>query len=494
MAGAWKQDLEARVASEFGFRLSQPVQKRLWKAFEKRFGEDVHEVARADLRELVIEVASIPESYFFRDPSLWRWIRDHLSRIFPAHGPLRAWSVGCARGEEIYSLRLLLEEAPEGNRAQLFASDMSPEMLAATRLGVYSDWSLRGLPERFRFHFQTRDEQFVLRPSERGITVRTFPYLLPKDLLPKELQAPRSVHMILCRNVLIYMDPEAIEKTFDLFYRQLAPGGLLFLAPSDPWPSNLHWTQVVDGQAIFQRKGEALPWVPEVAAERLRSSPGSSPGRVAKSPPPAAPSPGGPPPERSSELPGFLDREGSQAPSLPLALPAKREGHGASSLEVCPPPPSLGSSNSEPPSPESAELFDPNPGAVGHAQRLIGLGRPEDAEGVLKDLLVQNPLRIDAHYLLGEVALAIHDLEAAEKYLRKTLYLEPDHPGAALALYRVLGKQGKDQEAEKYLEWARRSLEYLEPNDLAGSGSDLTVSQFEEVLEQILKTKRNSRG
>lgn len=99
------------------------------------------------LDDLIAEV-TVGETYFFRDPGHFAFIRDEIvpevHRLRGLEHVLRVWSAGCASGEEAYSLAIMFEELGLACRARILATDISRPALARARDATYGPWSLRG--------------------------------------------------------------------------------------------------------------------------------------------------------------------------------------------------------------------------------------------------------------------------------------------------------------------------------------------------------------
>lgn len=217
------------------------------------------------LREIARSL-SIPESYFFRDPSGWNaLVEDVLPLYFLRTEPVRIWSAGCARGEEPETLAMLLtEHMGTSPNFQILATDVDPDILAAARRGRYTPWSLRALPEEMRRYFEERDGHFhLLREKLRARVEYVHHHLLLESLPPPWCEGPK-IDVVLCRNVLIYFHADAVRRVFEIFHDLVAPGGHLLLASTDPWPTSPGWERLHPQEPLFRRRAEAVPEAPRV--------------------------------------------------------------------------------------------------------------------------------------------------------------------------------------------------------------------------------------
>jgi two-component system, chemotaxis family, CheB/CheR fusion protein len=184
---------------------------------------------QALLRDLLISVSS-----FFRDPEEFEALAALAPTLFDGKGPgdsVRVWVVGCATGEEVYSVAMVLAEHAatlvDPPPFQIFATDIDEQGYAWARAGLYTAAAVATIqPERLRKFF-TR---------EAG------GYRIAKSLRERVLFAGHNVlhdppfsriDLISCRNLFIYLRSEAQERALETFHFALRPGGMLFLGTSE---------------------------------------------------------------------------------------------------------------------------------------------------------------------------------------------------------------------------------------------------------------------
>ncbi len=186
--------------------------------------------------QLVAEV-TVGETYFFRDPDQLGTIRDRILsgvRLAPSNRPVRIWSAGCASGEEPYTLAILALESGLGDRVHILATDVSRTALARAQRARYTRWSLRTTPEDSRSrYFREVDGQFEVVGRVRELV--EFRYLnLATDSYPSLCHGIWGMDLILCRNVLIYLDEVTIRRVAARLLASLDQDGWLVLGASDP--------------------------------------------------------------------------------------------------------------------------------------------------------------------------------------------------------------------------------------------------------------------
>src|SRR4051812_44560519 len=174
----------------------------------------------------VVSAVTVGETYFFRHPEHFQLARHHASRANASGRPVRtAWSVGCATGEEAYSLALAL--SPLTPELRVHGSDISHEALEVARLGRYGSWSFRdGHPG------ELGDVHQVGGQWEVGPRLKAMVSFHEVNLAREPLTAPPgapSVDVIFCRNVLLYFLPDHAARILSSLGGALAEGGLLVL-------------------------------------------------------------------------------------------------------------------------------------------------------------------------------------------------------------------------------------------------------------------------
>src|SRR5215831_12813033 len=235
---------------------------------ERRFRRRMFQLNIADYAEYGDYIRKAPEEInellntilinvteFFRDPPAWEILRHELlptllKRVKPGHS-FRAWSAGCASGEEPYSIAILLAEH-FGPRIQdydvkIYATDIDDEALNSARRGEYSlDAVRRVRPEWREKYFHGKGLLRVNREIRRLV-------IFGRSNLAQD--APIShVDLLLCRNVLIYFDSELQNQILARLHYALEPGGILFLGKSESQLTNSTQFRRLNARwRIFQR-------------------------------------------------------------------------------------------------------------------------------------------------------------------------------------------------------------------------------------------------
>lgn len=193
------------------------------------------------LREKTEEVSALANDLminvtgFFRDPEAWEALREAVIQPLVAErvagNTIRAWVTACASGEEAYTLAMLISEEAErlgkSVDVKIFATDTADKSLALARSGIYPGGIEGDLsPERLERFFDRDEQTYRVKKTLRDQVV-----FAPQDVLR---DPPFSrVDLVTCRNLLIYLEPEAQRRVLTLMHFALREGGHLFLGNAE---------------------------------------------------------------------------------------------------------------------------------------------------------------------------------------------------------------------------------------------------------------------
>lgn len=230
--------------------------------------EDGSEAERL-LSEILINVTA-----FFRDTEVFDALEArHLPELRGRVGSeqLRVWVSGCATGEEAYSIAMLLAE--QNGDFKLFGTDVDEAALAAATNGLYDEEALRGLPPERRERFFVRRETHFEVDRELRKRVVFAPHNLLAD------PPFTRMDMVTCRNLLIYLTPEAQRRAIDALAFALKPGGILLLGTSEVLGARYDEFKTVDAHLkVFVRKdGRRIVPTPALRARATLPAPAHAP-------------------------------------------------------------------------------------------------------------------------------------------------------------------------------------------------------------------------
>ena len=218
-----------------------------------RFLQDNPHETELLFKELLIGVTS-----FFRDPQSWeslkRMVIPSIIAAKASGSVVRAWVAGCSTGEEAYSLAMVFLEVitslkPAGNlKMQIFATDLDKDAIEKARRGVYlSNITADVSPGRLQLFFEQDNQRYRIKREIRETIVFASHNVAMDPPFTK-------VDIIVCRNLLIYMEQELQKKILSLFHYSLNPGGVLFLGSAESVGNVNHLFETIDNKMRLFRK------------------------------------------------------------------------------------------------------------------------------------------------------------------------------------------------------------------------------------------------
>lgn len=466
------QRLCALLRDRSGLEFGGPRRSDLERAIERAVGE--MRLATAELLyerltegagaqaalESFIASLTIPETYFFRNrPQFEALERSILPELIARRRDvrrLRIWSVGCASGEEPYSLAILLRRLLPDLATWdvlILATDLNRKLLEKAQRGVYSAWSFRDTPPEIQEqHFVPRGAQFELAPQVRSQV--HFAYLnLADDSYPSLLNNTHDMDLVLFRNVLIYFGEEMARRVVDRLHGALADGGWLLVGHAEPSLAlfNRFATRNFPGAIAYQKivnfgTPAAAPGVtPDVSSPVPYSSSGGKADR-----------PIGPCTARLSERP---------QPS------SQRSTHVATPRPVTPaafPLPGI----------EDDDLST----QYQAIKALADQSQLELAHRSIDALVKKAPLFAAAHYLQGLILQEAGDTEGALVALRRCVYLDAGFALGHLALVNLYSVAGHPERARTHRHNIARLLAGVPVSDPVPEGDGLTVGELLRLI------------
>jgi chemotaxis protein methyltransferase CheR len=353
----------------------------------------------ATLDELISEL-TVGETYFFREPGQFQFLRD---TILPAirdnrsrHHILRAWSAGCASGEEPYSLAILFDREGQAKQTNILATDISRKALERAHEGTYYTWSLRGAGAALARPYLTFDGQCYRLDAHIRSRVR-FEYLnLAVDVYPSIVTGTWDVDLIFCRNVLIYLDRDTIRSVAGRLFESLAVGGWLITSSADPpvdqWAP---FETVSTDWGVFYCRPPPVTLRPSVALPE----PAQEIGDLAAIPatPLAA--------DTERAIPVDIPEGEIKEDTLDAARQALGDGEYERAAELAGAPP-------------------PNPAACAIRVEALANLDPAAAQAACAEALVRYPLSTELHYLHAVLLLEADRHEEAAQAARRVVFLD----------------------------------------------------------------------
>lgn len=182
-----------------------------------------------------VEEITVNVTEMFRDPMFYKSLREEVLPLLATWPVIRVWHAGCASGEEVYSLAILLHEANLLKKSLLYATDINPTVLEKVRHGIYPISQMKQYSENYILSGGKNDFSSYYTAQYNSAKFDDF---LGKRIVlaTHNLVSDRSFNefqLILCRNVMIYFDKTFQDRVLHLFYDSLEMFGYLALGSKE---------------------------------------------------------------------------------------------------------------------------------------------------------------------------------------------------------------------------------------------------------------------
>ena len=193
----------------------------------------VSDKKNAQERQVMVDLLTTNETYFFREPAHFDYLRSVILPQHPQNQPLNIWSAAASTGEEIYTLAMVLADCLGVNGDwNILGSDISSRVLEVARRGHYWVDRTRGLPVEYRHKYclkgvRSQEGSFLVAPELRRHT------RFMQVNLNTSLPDIGRFHVIFLRNVMIYFDNATKREVVARLVQKLHPGGYLIVGHSE---------------------------------------------------------------------------------------------------------------------------------------------------------------------------------------------------------------------------------------------------------------------
>jgi chemotaxis protein methyltransferase CheR len=205
-----------------------------------------------DLFQELLQNFSITVTEMFRDPEVFKVLREKVIPYLKTFPHVRIWHAGCASGEEIYSMAILLKEEGLYDKTTIYATDFNDEALDNARKGIYKiemgkefskNYQKSGGKKSLSSYYLAKYDAMIFDKNIReNITFSNHNLVLDGSF--------GEMHLILCRNVLIYFDKTLQNRIFKLFDESLCDNGFLALGSKE----TLSFSDVEKDFTVFDKK------------------------------------------------------------------------------------------------------------------------------------------------------------------------------------------------------------------------------------------------
>ncbi|MEI2418224.1 protein-glutamate O-methyltransferase CheR [Orrella sp. JC864] len=239
------------------------MRRRIQQAMERFECESVSHLQHKVLHEpavfaQMLQYFTVQVSEMFRDPAYFRTLREEIVPVLRTYPSIKVWVAGCSSGEEVWSLAILLLEEGLLDRAIIYATDINPEALKAAESGIYPLSRMAQFSANYHeaggtgsladYYIADAEDAIFSRSLRKNIVFAD--HSLATDSVFSE------VHLVSCRNVLIYFNRELQDRAVTLFDEALVHRGFLGLGSKE----SLRFTALAEryvelraGQKVYQR-------------------------------------------------------------------------------------------------------------------------------------------------------------------------------------------------------------------------------------------------
>jgi chemotaxis protein methyltransferase CheR len=455
--------------------LWQRLQYRGYDSYEQYYNLlKYHPEGYFEIREL-LDLITIGETYFFRNKAqfdvLMKFVLPEIVQRKERSWDkcFRAWSAGCSRGDEAYSIVMaLMEVLPSYKEWSLciLGTDINRNGLACSKEAIYGEKDISHLPKEYLSkYFNIQGSSYILNPEVRELVQFEYHNLAKDPFMHEKMQ---NLDIIFCRNVTIYFDPQTTRRVIDNFYNCLCQEGYLFLGHAETlWQITNTFESVEFPQSFIYRKrlnpvqadaGKPFIAIPEINLENM----------IPSLPPPTTLYQ-----NDSRSVPKQKGSEPATSLSRFESKPKDREDEG-STLD-----------NPQPPLFESNPNEDHQSSCLTQAIHLANEAKYKEAADILKKIIEENNLSVEAYYLLGVLSYKNSDFKESEDQFRKVIYINPDSILAYFNLGNIYLYQRRYREATREFSNAIWWLEKRPKDEEIKFCEDITV-------EFLLRACRNN--
>lgn len=253
--------IEEEMDFESGFYNDAYLDRRITARMRRTGHEDYKAYQRLlesdpDEQEALLDSLSINVTGFFRNPDAWEKLRLVLRDLTENRRQVRIWSAPCADGREPYSIAMLALDDDQVNarRLSVLGTDINPDILEVARAGVYETSQTTDIEEElepledYTQYIDRESDRFEVKPAVKELV--TFEH---HDLIRGE--SKRNFDLVLCRNLLIYIDASFKTPIFETIRGSLREGGYLMIGMTETLPSESRsqFEPVYKQQRIYRR-------------------------------------------------------------------------------------------------------------------------------------------------------------------------------------------------------------------------------------------------
>ncbi len=416
--------IESLLEEKIGLDTAAIGRKVIEKAIRRRMDQcgltsmEVYAKTLADSNDEwknLIEMVVVPETWFFRNRKVFNYLVRFVKDSWLPENPermLKVLSIPCSTGEEPYSVVMAFMDAGiKKDRFQISGMDISEEALKKAKLGVYGKGSFRGKDLTFRDrHFQPKSDGYQLlgHVSEKV-------QFKAGNVMENRFATGAPYDVIFCRNLMIYMSPEARNQTLETMSRLLAETGIFFCGHAERQTAIDWGFEAVNEAGVFacrKRCRESRRKDRSVDATRAQ-----------------------------------LKRQVREKKIKPIRKPL-------TPVDVPPGKSTEQQHRSKP------DMSTPKPDTAVNlfleAREMADQGQLPEALELCEVFLGDNPVHVEAHFLMGLIHEALDNGNKAEAFFNRAIYLNPEHVEALNHMAFIELQRGNKISAERLRQRAQK--------------------------------------
>jgi chemotaxis protein methyltransferase CheR len=421
------------------------------------------------LIDYLITGITIGETYFFRDKHQMQLLQNVLlpalisAKREQKQLSLRIWSAGCATGEEIFTVAMMLSEMLPDYRAwtiQLLGTDINTQALKKAIAGNYTEWAMRTIPVHYKQkYFEKNKQAYVLSPQI--CNQASFAYLnLNDNNYPSISNSTNAQDLILCRNVLIYFDAEHTKNLMKKISDCIIPGGFLLLGASDPIDIKGTRLRVHQNPGLyFSCEEKSLP-IKVVEKPNLKTTTVIS--------------------EKIPQTINYQEKKSVKVDKINLDYIEELLSQ-ARWQEILA---------------EIATYSEKERTSIvlanAKATALANLGNLEEALALCQNSLVLDSTNKQTYFIHSLILLELNEIDKAESSLRKALFLDHQFVAAHFRLGMLQLRNKKIKEGLRSLRNALAIAETKDPSELTSEFRGLDFQQIANILRNEIELYSNN--
>ncbi|MDE1464668.1 CheR family methyltransferase [Spartinivicinus poritis] len=424
--------------------------------------------ANYDAPELshLINAITISESYFFRDTEQNQLLEEELlPRLIRQHREnqqlsLRIWSAGCAKGQEIYSIAIILHKLLpdiESWNIHLLATDINQTNLSDAIKGQYNAWSMRSTPESIInqfFHVNASPTEKVYQINDQLRELVKFSFInLSEDHFPNIWNETNNLDLIICRNVFIYLSKLAKPRIIEKFISCLRLNGILIFSASDlinyhsPW---LNKYQFLNREFFVKVKQ------PDLTNEFIKDSLTSSASYYS--------------PEPTIEEPPSVQKENNNQTLLTTVQTMMKSGHWVEASNLC------------------DQLLNNTslyPVAIQYkAKALANIGKLDEASHLCLTYIKTKPLDKHGYLIYSLILIEQSKYQQAVDQLKKAIYIDSKFLEAYYHYGLLQIRLGKIKQGIEILECAANLVNQQNAHYIVHNTVDETYEHLAHTIKE----------